>query len=77
MKQMITEYINSSILVKNRIDELCCQKKELEDIGRDDIVAGLDLDRRIRVLRAEYAQVRETAEYLSSCVRRIEQRVET
>ena len=77
MQQMINGYKQSCAMVKARIDELTKLKNQLKKQGRDEAVDELDLERRIRLLYVENSQMEVIIDSLTSCMRRIEQRVKT
>ena len=61
MRQMIKDYEKSCELAKQR---------------RNALIDELDLERRIRLLYTEHSQMKEIVLYLTSYVRRVEQRAE-
>ena len=74
---MIKGYTESCVRVKQRINELTLQRNTLKSNGDICAVEELDLERRIRLLYAEYEEMQDTIAYLSSYVRRLEDRAET
>lgn len=75
MKELIKEYRKSCELLRRRIGELNDSLKELRKNGGEDKIAELNLEQRIALLYTEHRQTQEISEYLSSYVRRVEQRV--
>lgn len=76
MKNMIKEYSKSCEKLSKRIKELSKQRLELLKNGKNDRVDKLDLDRRIQILYIEHRQTKEIMLYLSSYLRRVEERGE-
>ncbi|MBO5319881.1 MAG: hypothetical protein IJY29_00190 [Ruminococcus sp.] len=76
MRQMIKDYEKSCELAKQRIIQLTKQKNQLKKEGRNALIDELDLERRIRLLYTEHSQMKEIVLYLTSYVRRVEQRAE-
>ncbi len=77
MRELIKGYEQSCIKVKTRIDELNHMKREFMKQGNEHMIAELDLERRIKILYSDFYRMRETADYLASYVRRVEQREKT
>ena len=77
MKNLISGYICSSKLVKERIAELSDQRKTLVRGGQQALADELLLDRRIRLLYEEYEQMQEIIAHLDSYSRRVGSRGET
>lgn len=75
MKELIKEYRKSCELLRRRIGELNDSLKELRKNRGEDKIAELNLEQRIALLYTEHRQTQEISEYLSSYVRRVEQRV--
>lgn len=75
MKELIKEYRKSCELLRRRIGELNDSLKELRKNGGEDKIEELNLEQRIALLYTEHRQTQEISEYLSSYVRRVEQRV--
>ncbi|MCI5794740.1 MAG: hypothetical protein MR022_07350 [Ruminococcus sp.] len=77
MKQMISGYLRSCQLVRERIKVLTEQKNELKRNGKTQEIENLMLERRIKLLYDEHSQMQEIISYLNSCVRRAEKSAET
>lgn len=76
MKELIQGYTNSCKLVQNRIHELTQTMNELKKNGNEVEIKEQNLERRIQLLYTEHRQMHEIIQYLTSYMRRIEQRVE-
>ncbi len=75
MRKMIKEYEKGCEMLAVRIDELTGERRKiLAEKNGNCVEIGL-LDRRIDLLKLEYRQTREIIDYLSSYVRRVEERV--
>lgn len=75
MRKMIKEYEKGCEMLAVRIDELTDERRKiLAEKSGNCVEIGL-LDRRIDLLKLEYRQTREIIDYLSSYVRRVEERV--
>lgn len=77
MKQMISGYLRSCQLVRERIKVLTEQKNELKRNGKTQEIENLMLERRIKLLYDEHSQMQEIISYLNSFVRRAEKSAET
>ena len=77
MKNMIKGYTESCVRVKQRIDELTLQRNTLRKNGDTPAIEELDLERRIKLLYAEYEEMQETIVYLTSYMRRREESAQT
>ena len=77
MKNMIKGYTESCVRVKQRIDELTLQRNILRKNGDTPAIEELDLERRIKLLYAEYEEMQETIVYLTSYMRRREESAQT
>lgn len=77
MKKLVKEYQEGCMKLKKRIAELTAQLRELREAGNEDEIEKLMLEKRIKLLYIEHQQTQETAEYLASCIRRIDDRVKT
>lgn len=76
MKKLINDYLESCAMVRERIGELRELLKQLRESGREDIAEEMNLEQRISLLYTEHREAMETAEYLTSYMRRIEERAE-
>ena len=74
---MISGYLRSCQLVRERIKVLTEQKNELKRNGKTQEIENLMLERRIKLLYDEHSQMQEIISYLNSFVRRAEKSAET
>ena len=75
MYTLINEYKKSSQLVRERIKILTEQKNILMHSGKTDDINAMDLERRLRLLYTENAEITEIIEHLEKYTRRVAERV--
>ena len=74
MYTLIKEYRKSCRLIKERLKILTEQKNNLVKSGKSDIVNELNIERRIRLLYVENAELEEIIEHLEKYARRVKER---
>lgn len=74
MYTLIKEYKKSCGLIRKRIKLLTEQKNSLVRSGKSNIVNELDIERRIRLLYVENAELEEIIEHLEKYAGRVEKR---
>lgn len=74
MYALINEYRKSGKLIKERIKTLTEQKKSLVRSGKTNDVNKTDLERRLRLLYAEKAEIAEIIEHLEKYAGRVAER---
>lgn len=74
MYALIKDYRKSCGLIRKRIKLLTEQKNSLVRSGKPDIVNELDIERRIRLLYVENAELEEIIEHLEKYAWRVEKR---
>lgn len=74
MYTLIREYRKSGELIRERIKALTEQKKSLMRSGKTNDVNKTDLERRLRLLYAEKAEIEEIIEHLEKYAGRVAER---
>ena len=77
MYSLIKQYKHSCVLVKDRIKFLKEWRNQLIKSNNQSMIEENDIDRRIRLLNTENAQMQEIISHLSNYVKEVEKRVKT